>query len=150
MLHCEHFLFVLSLFNPFCFDVLGQKRKRSFPSPTPVFFVPRDFSPLCPYAFLVVTAQSRFWPIQHKVKHVIYGSESVAMWEDFKGRGWWEWHTLDVICSAILSLPSYPSSLECPTGFTSHYTEIVCDGMSSFVYATGRAANPCVNLEGLP
>lgn len=37
MLHCEYFLFVLSLFNPFCFDVLGQKKKKSFPSPTPVF-----------------------------------------------------------------------------------------------------------------
>lgn len=31
MLHCEHFvcLFTLSLFfNPFCFNVLGQKKKK--------------------------------------------------------------------------------------------------------------------------
>lgn len=105
MLHCEHFLFVLSLFNPFCFNVLGQKKKKSIP-PTPVFFVPRDFSLLCPYAFLIVTAQSRCWPTQHKVKHIIYSSESMSLWGevvDESGKHW----TL----YAILSWSSYPSSL---------------------------------------
>lgn len=57
MLHCEHFVCSLSLlFNPFCCNVLGQKKKKENRIPLPSVFVPHDFSLLCLYAFLIVIA----------------------------------------------------------------------------------------------
>lgn len=59
------YLFTFSCFNPFCFNVLGQRK-----SPSPVF-VPCDLPLIYLYTCCNCSCQSRCWPTQHKVKHII-------------------------------------------------------------------------------